>query len=94
MIIVMGWLQVAAEDRDAYLAGCRPVIEAARAAPGCAEFHLSADPIQDDRINVVERWETVGDAEAFRGSGPSGEQQAAILDARVVQYEVSSALAL
>jgi quinol monooxygenase YgiN len=94
MIIVMGWLRVAAEDRDAYLAGCRPVIEAARGATGCAEFHVSADPIQLDRINVVERWETVGDVEAFRGSGPSTEQQAAILDAEVVQYEVSSAMGL
>jgi quinol monooxygenase YgiN len=94
VIIVMGWLRVAAEDRDAYLAGCRPVVEAARAAPGCAEFHLSADPIQVDRINVVERWESVGHVESFRGSGPSDHQQAAILDAEVVQYEVSAASGL
>lgn len=94
MIIVMGWLRVAADDRDGYLSGCRPVVEAARLAPGCAEFHLSADPIEGDRINVVERWESVDDVEAFRGTGPSPDQQAAILDAEVVQYEVSSALGL
>ncbi len=94
MIIVMGWLRVAADDRDAYLAGCRPVVEAARAAPGCAEFHLSADPIEDDRINVVERWASVADVEAFRGSGPSDDQQTAILGAEVVQYEVTAALGL
>jgi quinol monooxygenase YgiN len=94
MIIVMGWLRVDAADRDAYLAGCRPAIEAARAAPGCAEFHLSVDPIDDDRINVVERWTSVAAVEAFRGSGPSDDQQAAILDAEVVQYEVTAALGL
>ncbi len=94
MIIVRGWLRVAAEERAAYLAGCRAVIEAARAAPGCGEFHLSADPIQQDRINVVERWASVGDVEAFRGSGPSDDQQSSILDAEVVQYEVTAALGL
>lgn len=91
MIIVTGWLRVEPGDRATYLAGCRDVVVAARAAPGCVDFHLSADPIEPGRINVVERWETAAAVEAFRGSGPSGEQQAQILDARVVQYETSSA---
>lgn len=94
MIIVSGWLKVAPGERAAYLDGCRVVIEAARSAPGCRDFHLSADPLEPDRINVVERWDSVADVEAFRGSGPSGEQQAAILDAEVVQYEVVAAQAL
>lgn len=94
MIIVTGWLRVAPEDRDSYLEGCRPVVEAARAAPGCSEFHLSADPIEGDRINVVERWASVDEVEAFRGAGPSDDQQVAILDAEVVQYEVTAALGL
>jgi quinol monooxygenase YgiN len=91
MIIVSGWLKVAPGERAAYLHGCRVVMEAARSSPGCRDFHLSADPIEPDRINVVERWDSVADVEAFRGSGPSGDQQAAILDAEVVQYEVASA---
>ena len=81
MIIVSGHLRVAPAERAAYLEGSRAVIEAARRAPGCLDFHLSPDPIDDDRINVVER---------FRGAGPSGDQQAAIIDARVAQHEVAS----
>ena len=46
MIIVSGWLRLAAEERAAYLNGCRDVIIAARSAEGCLDFHLSADPIE------------------------------------------------
>jgi quinol monooxygenase YgiN len=90
MIIVAGPIHVAPEERAAYLDGCRVVIDAARAANGCLDFHLAADPIDPGRINVFERWETVEAVEAFRGAGPSGEQQAQVLDAAVVQYEIAS----
>jgi quinol monooxygenase YgiN len=90
MIIVAGRIHVEPEERQHYLDGCLAVIEAARRAEGCLDFHLAADPIDQGRINVFERWDAVGAVEAFRGAGPSGEQQAQILDAAVVQYEVAS----
>lgn len=93
-VIVTGWLRVDPARRQAHLDGSRAVIEAARAAPGCEDFHLSADPIETDRINVVERWDSVADVEAFRGSGPEGDQAAAILDAQVMQYGVTSETSL
>ena len=89
-----GPLFVEPSERDAYLTGCLGVITAAREAEGCLDFHLSADPVDPGRINVFERWETAAAVEAFRGSGPDGDQQAQILDAAVVQYEVSGATAL
>lgn len=94
MIIVAGPVYLDAADRGEYLDGCREVITAARATDGCLDFHLSADPIEADRINVFERWETVEAVEKFRGSGPSGEQTAAIRDAAVMQFEVASATPL
>ena len=94
MIIVAGPVYIDAAERDAYLDGCREVITAARAADGCVDFHLAADPIEDDRINVFERWETVAAVEGFRGAGPSPEQAAAIRDAAVMQFEVASATPL
>lgn len=90
MIIVAGWLRVDPPERQAYLDGCTPVIDAARAAPGCLDFHLSADPIDPGRINVYERWDDAGSVERFRGSGPDADQQATIIDARVEQYEVAA----
>ena len=94
MIIVSGWLRVAAEDRDAYLAGCVEVITAARQAPGCLDFHLAADLLDPERINVYEAWESETDVEAFRAGGPSDDQAAQILGAEVRQHTVARTIDL
>lgn len=94
MIIVSGAIEVDEFERDAYLIGCREVIVAARQASGCLDFHLSADPIEPCRINVYEQWVSAEAVEAFRGSGPSSDQAAAIRNARVSQHEIASSTAL
>ena len=93
-IIVSGWIRVDESARDDYLAGCHEVIVAARSSEGCMDFHLSADPIEPDRINVYEQWQSVAAVEAFRGSGPSDDQSASIRDASMWQHEVASSTRL
>ncbi|MFW6695548.1 putative quinol monooxygenase [Streptomyces sp. MAR4 CNX-425] len=90
MIIIAGALRVDAADRDAYLADCAPVVTRARAAAGCLDFALCADPVEADRINVYERWETDEDLHRFRGTGPDDGQAARIRDADVRKYRVSA----
>ena len=90
MIIVSGALYVEEANRDSYLEGCQQVIAAARGSEGCIDFYLVADPMEPGRINVFEQWESVKDVNAFRGSGPSSDQIAAILDANVFQHDVAS----
>jgi quinol monooxygenase YgiN len=58
-----------------------------RRTPGCLDFSLSADLLEPGRINIFERWESVAAVEAFRGSGTSDEQSAAILAASVAEYD-------
>ena len=94
MIIVSGFLEVLPVDRDQYLAGCAEVIRSARAADGCIDFHLSADPLEAGRINVFEQWDSVDAVEAFRGAGTPDEQQAAILNASVMQHEIARTTSL
>lgn len=89
MIIISGKLYVDADARDAYLAGCLKAIEQARTAPGCLDFTLTADPIEPNRINVHERWESDEDVERFRSDGPAPEQTAQIRDAEVRKYRIS-----
>jgi quinol monooxygenase YgiN len=89
VLIVSGWLRVPVESRDAYLAGCLPVVEAARRAEGCLDFSLSADLIEADRINVYERWESDDVLSRFREGGPSEEQATQILSAEVRKYRIS-----
>lgn len=94
MIIVAGHLTVEPDNRPAILDRHRRVIEAARAAPGCLAFHLSADAIEVDRINIFEQWESADAVERFRGSGPDDEQRTGIVDAKVHQYDVTTSAAL
>lgn len=89
MIIVAGSIVVvAAAEREAYLATCAPVVSAARLAPGCLDFAIGADLVDDGRINVFERWADADALAAFRGDGPSDDQRAAIESADVAEFEV------
>ncbi|EME21777.1 putative quinol monooxygenase [Rhodococcus triatomae] len=89
MVIVAGHVVVRPEDRGRYLDSCTPVVEQARAAPGCLDFTIAADPLVDGRINVFERWESVSAVEEFRGSGPGDDQGAMIVSASVAEYDVT-----
>jgi quinol monooxygenase YgiN len=88
VVIVAGHVVVDPGQRDDYLSGCVEVVRQARGAPGCLDFSLSADLLEPGRINILERWESQAAVEAFRGSGPSDEQGAALLAAAVAEYDV------
>lgn len=90
MIIVAGSLQVDPAVRDAYVADCVEVVRQARAAPGCLDFALTADSLDPGRVVVHERWDDEASLQAFRGAGPSSDQQAEILDAHVRRYGISA----
>jgi quinol monooxygenase YgiN len=86
MVIVAGHLLVDPAEREAYLEGCRPVVEQARSTDGCLDFAITADLLDPSRVNLYERWESQEAVEAFRGEGPSGDQQQAIRSASVAEY--------
>ncbi|MGF7124424.1 putative quinol monooxygenase [Rhodococcus sp. AG1013] len=94
MIIVAGYLRVAPDDREGYLVACRSVVTAARAADGCLDFALSPDPIEPDRINVLERWQDRHTLTAFRGDGSGEDLGARIVEAQVSEFECDSGTAL
>jgi quinol monooxygenase YgiN len=89
VIIISGPVYVDPDTRDAYLAGCRRVVEQARVSPGCLDFALSPDVLEPGRINVYERWESDEDLEHFRGAGPAPDQAAQIRSAEVMRYRIS-----
>ena len=90
MLIIAGYLVVDRNQRDGYVKDCARVVESALAASGCLDFSITADTVDPTRIRIYERWEGEQELLAFRGSGPSDGQQAAILDADVKRYGVSS----
>jgi quinol monooxygenase YgiN len=90
MLIIAGHLAVNAADRDAYVVGCVPIVEAARAAPGCLDFSITADSVDKAHVRIYERWQNADQLLAFRGYGPSEEQRAAIVNADVKRYVITS----
>ena len=93
-MIVAGHLVVESELREVYLAGCVDVAKLGRRAPGCLDFAITADLVNPSRINIFERWESQAAVEAFRGSGASDEQAAAMLCASVAEYDVAHSRSL
>ncbi|MCD2111087.1 antibiotic biosynthesis monooxygenase [Rhodococcus rhodochrous] len=92
MIIVAGHLTVDADRREFYLATCRSVVEAARRAPGCLDFAVTADLIEPDRVCIYERWESRAQLDDFRGSGPGDDQAREIRSMEVSEYLVPDVL--
>jgi quinol monooxygenase YgiN len=88
MVIVAGHICVEPLKRESYLTECRDVVRQARRTPGCLDYAISADLLDPSRIDVFERWESQAAVDAFRGSGPSDEQQGAIVSASVSEYDV------
>jgi hypothetical protein len=62
----------------------------ARRAVGCRDFVVAADPLEDDRVNVYEEWESEAALVAFRGAGPGDEMGSPILRADVQRHRISS----
>jgi quinol monooxygenase YgiN len=90
-VVVAGHLIVDPPARADYLADCREVVLAARRAPGCLDFAISADLVEPGRINILERWESQSAVETFRGSGPSDDQSAAIVSTSIIECDVDAA---
>ena len=90
MIIIAGSLRVAAHDRSRYLDAVADVALLARRATGCLDFVQAADPIDPERINVFERWDTDDDVHRFRASGGPELVLPPLVSADVQKYRVAS----
>jgi quinol monooxygenase YgiN len=93
VIIVAGTLRVAAGNRERYLTAVADVAVQARRAPGCLDFVQAADPLDPERINIYERWESDADLDRFRTSGDADAPEPDVpdvLSAEVRKYRIAS----
>jgi quinol monooxygenase YgiN len=94
MLIVAGWIDVAANERDAYLAARLDSMVATRSEPGCHEYVFSADPIDPSRVRLFELWESRSDLdvhlEVLRSRATTAPG-VAVLHRSVAVYETSGA---
>jgi quinol monooxygenase YgiN len=59
MLIVSGHVVIKAEARDELLASVAPILSRIRTEDGVVDYCLSADPVHDDRVTVLEIWASV-----------------------------------
>lgn len=90
MIIVSGRIYLADGRRDAFVTASLEAVRMARVAPGCRDFVVAADPLEPDRVNVYEAWDSAEQLAAFRGEGPGDDLSADIVSADVAEHQVLS----
>ena len=66
MLIIAGHIEVDPARRDEVVAALQDLVRRARAAPGCLDLAVTADPLDPARVNTFERWESTEELEAFR----------------------------
>ena len=90
MIIVSGKIYVRPSTRQDFLQSSAEAVALARRARGCRDFVVAADPLEPDRVNVYEEWETEEALLTFRDEGPGAELSSVIVRAAVSRHLVSS----
>jgi quinol monooxygenase YgiN len=90
MIIVSGRIYVEPSDRNAFLARSLDAVVLARRASGCLDFVVAEDPIEPNRVNVYEEWQSDAKLEAFRRGGPGAEIASMIVRVEVRRHDIAS----
>ena len=90
MLIVSGRIYVRAGARLEFLKSSLDAIVLARRSRGCRDFVVAADPIEPDRVNVYEEWESEEALLTFRGAGPGDDLTSSIVRADVSRHVVAS----
>ena len=57
MLIIAGKLYVSSDERQKWI-DAHDVVKRARSTPGCGELYISADSVDERRVNMFEPWES------------------------------------
>ena len=90
MLIVAGRIYLKPGVIREFMAASVEAMAAARATPGCRDFVVAPDPLEADRVNVYEEWESEQALLVFRGSGPSSDLRSMIVRAEVARHLIAS----
>jgi hypothetical protein len=90
MISVSGRIDVRPGTREAFLTLAGEAVAQARRSWGCRDFVVAADPIESNRVNVYEAWESEEARIACRGDGPGDDVSSSLVKADVAKHMVAS----
>ena len=89
-IIVAGKLIIKSGSRDKFIEKSCEAIMQARNNKACIDFSVSSDPIDIDRINIFEKWESNEALNDFRESGPNNGMFELVTSFDINEYEVNT----
>ncbi len=90
MIIVSGRIYVRPGARENFLTRSAAAVVQAQRTNGCLDFVVAADPVESNRVNVYEEWESEEALLRFRGDGPGEDLSSSIVRAKVARHLVAS----
>ena len=89
-IIVAGKLKLKPGSRDEFIEKSREAISQARELDACEDFSVSPDPIDENRVNIYEKWIARGPLEEFRSSGPDNDSFSLVESFDINEYEINT----
>ena len=89
-IIVAGKLELKPGKRDEFIEKSLEAISNARRLDACEDFSVSADPVDKNRVNIYEKWDSRNSLEEFRRSGPDNDSFSLVESFDVKEYEINT----
>lgn len=87
-IIVAGKLMLKSGTRNEFIEKSREAILQARELEACEDFSVSPDLIDENRVNIFEKWSSHNELDAFRNSGSDNDSFALVESFDVNEYEI------
>lgn len=89
-VIVAGKLIIKPGFRNEFIKKSRESILQARSLEACEDFSVSPDLIDENRVNIFEKWVSRGPLDDFRKSGPDDDSFLYVESFDVNEYEVNT----
>lgn len=89
-IIVAGKLRLMTGKRCEFIEKSIEAISQERKLEACEDFSVSVDPIDENRVNIFEKWKSRKSLEDFRNSGPDNDSFSLVESFDVNEYEVNT----
>lgn len=90
IVIVAGKLILKAGSRSEFIEKSRDAIVQARMLEMCEDFSVSPDPIDENRVNIFEKWISHSALVEFRNSGPNNDFFSLVENFDINEYEINT----
>lgn len=89
-IIVAGKLKLKPGLREEFIEKSLEAILQARELDACEDFSVSPDPLDENRVNIFEKWIARAPLDEFRNSGQDNDSFSLVESFDVNEYEINT----